>query len=51
MFGTHKYAGFSKPSLFCDQATLPTSVPSSVPGVAATDTKVKREYDYVIAGG
>ncbi|GAA5996970.1 hypothetical protein JCM5350_007684 [Sporobolomyces pararoseus] len=51
MFTSHKYAGFSKPSLFCDEATLPTSDPSSVPGVTASTNKTRKEYDYVIAGG
>ncbi|GAA5898296.1 GMC family oxidoreductase [Sporobolomyces salmoneus] len=51
MFTSHKYAGFSKPSLFCDAATLPTSDPSSVPGVATAGAGSRKEYDYVIAGG
>jgi len=52
MFTVHKYAGISKPNLFCDRATLPTSDPSEQTGVNAAGTKqARREYDYVIAGG
>lgn len=51
MFTSHKYAGFSKPSLFCDAATLPTSDPAAVPGVEAAGANPRKEYDYVIAGG
>lgn len=52
MFTVHKYAGISKPSLFCDQATLPTSDPEETSGVNAVgDKQQRREYDYVIAGG
>ncbi|GAA5929351.1 GMC family oxidoreductase [Sporobolomyces koalae] len=51
MFTSHKYAGLSKPSLFCDEATLPTSDPSTVPGVQTAGATPRKEYDYVIAGG
>ncbi|GAA6010392.1 hypothetical protein JCM11491_006301 [Sporobolomyces phaffii] len=51
MFTSHKYAGFSKPSLFCDEATLASSDPATVSGVEAAGTKARREYDFIIAGG
>lgn len=51
MFTSRKYAGFSKPDLFCDKATLPTSDPTEQGGITPAGEEKRREYDYIIAGG